>query len=111
MKSAMAMLSFGVITFAGTAFAEDAAKLFSKNCVTCHGADAKGETDIGEALQITNLTDAKVQERLTDDAITKQITDGSTDKTTGAVRMPPFKAVLKPDEIKALVKHVRTFKK
>ena len=112
MKSAMAMLAMAAVTFSGAAFAADpdGAKLFSKNCMTCHGKDGKGETDIGEAMKITNLTDAKVQERLTDDGIIKQMTDGSKDKETGKDRMPSFKATLKPDEMKAVVKHVRGFK-
>lgn len=112
MKSILAMLTVGAIGFSGAAFAgDDGAKLFSKNCVTCHGKDGKGETDIGEAMQITNLTDPKVQARLTDDGITKQISEGSTDKATGAQKMPAFKATLKPEEIKALVGFVRSFKK
>jgi cytochrome c6 len=82
--------------------AEDGAALFKTNCVVCHGADGTG-TPTGKSLKAPDLHSDAVQ-KLTDAQITTQIADGKNN-------MPPFKGVLKPEQIKALVVYVRTFKK
>ena len=89
--------------------AADAKENWEKNCTKCHGADGKGKTKMGEKLAIKDYTDAKVQEALKDDAMTKAIKEGvkDGDKT----KMKGFGDVLSDDEIKALVKYVRDFKK
>ena len=89
--------------------AADAKENWEKNCAKCHGPDGKGKTKMGEKLAIKDYTDAKVQEALKDDAMTKAIKEGvkDGDKT----KMKGFGDVLSDDEIKALVKHVRDFKK
>ena len=89
--------------------AADAKENWEKNCAKCHGPDGKGKTKMGEKLGIKDYTDAKVQEALKDDAMTKAIKEGvkDGDKT----KMKGFGDVLSDDEIKALVKYVRDFKK
>ena len=89
--------------------AADAKENWEKNCTKCHGADGKGKTKMGEKLGMKDYTDAKVQEALKDDAMTKAIKDGvkDGDKT----KMKSFGDALSDDEIKALVKYVRDFKK
>jgi cytochrome c553 len=89
--------------------AADVKENWEKNCTKCHGPDGKGKTKMGEKIGIKDYTDAKVQEALKDDAITKAIKDGvkDGDKT----KMKGFGDVLNDDEIKALVKYVRDFKK
>jgi mono/diheme cytochrome c family protein len=89
--------------------AADAKENWEKNCTKCHGPDGKGKTKMGEKLAIKDYTDAKVQEALKDDAMTKAIKEGvkDGDKT----KMKGFGDVLSDDEIKALVKYVRDFKK
>ena len=89
--------------------AADAKENWEKSCTKCHGPDGKGKTKMGEKLAIKDYTDAKVQEALKDDAMTKAIKEGvkDGDKT----KMKGFGDVLSDDEIKALVKHVRDFKK
>jgi len=89
--------------------AADAKENWEKNCAKCHGPDGKGKTKMGEKLAIKDYTDAKVQEALKDDAMTKAIKEGvkDGDKT----KMKGFGDVLSDDEIKALVKYVRDFKK
>ena len=58
---------------------------------------------------VKDYTDAKVQDDLKDDEMTKAIKDGvkDGDKT----KMKGFGDVLSDDEIKALVKFIRDFKK
>ncbi len=79
-----------------SASAADAKANFEKACVKCHGADGKGQTKMGQKLGIKDMTDAKVQE-------------GFKDKE-GKTQMKAAEG-LSDDDIKALVKHVRCFKK
>jgi mono/diheme cytochrome c family protein len=76
-----------------------AAALYTKHCAKCHLEDGKGL----ESLSPPNFTDAKWQSAKTNAALAKGIRDGQ-----GA--MPPFKDVLTPAQINALVKHIRGFK-
>jgi mono/diheme cytochrome c family protein len=89
--------------------AADTKENWEKNCTKCHGPDGKGKTKMGEKLAIKDYTDAKVQEALKDDAMAKAIKEGvkDGDKT----KMKAYGDVLSDDEIKALVKYVRDFKK
>lgn len=99
-----------LVGFGRPAAAEEGAELFSKKCATCHGKDGKGQTMMGKKLVIKDLTDAALQAKLTDADIEKQILTGTKDKDTGKERMPSFKDKVSGDDIKALIKHVRTFK-
>lgn len=99
---------FGLAT-ALTARAADAKENWDANCAKCHGAEGKGDTKMGQKLGCKDLTDAKVQADLKDDAAFKSIKEGlksPEDKTL----MKPFDT-LSDDEIKALVAYVRTLKK
>lgn len=89
--------------------AADAKENWEKNCTKCHGPDGKGKTKMGEKLNLKDYSDAKVQEDMKDDAMAKAIKDGVKDGEK--TRMKGFGDVLSDDEIKALVKYVRDFKK
>jgi mono/diheme cytochrome c family protein len=89
--------------------AADAKENWEKNCTKCHGADGKGKTKMGEKLGMKDYTDAKIQEALKDDAMTKAIKEGVKDGEK--TKMKGFGEVLSDDEIKALVKYARDFKK
>ena len=92
-----------------TASAGDAKENWEKSCTKCHGADGKGETKMGQKLSIKNLTDAKVQDGFKDEDAFKAIKEGLKDKD-GKTQMKAAEG-LSDDDIKALVKHVRSFKK
>lgn len=89
--------------------AADAKELWEKNCTKCHGEDGKGKTKMGEKYGVKDYTDPKVQEKLKDEEMTKSIKEGVTkdDKKV----MKGFSDTLSDDEVKALVKHIRDFKK
>jgi cytochrome c6 len=89
--------------------AADAKENWEKNCTKCHGADGTGKTTMGKKLEIKDYTDAKVQESMKDEEMVKAIKEGvkDGDKT----KMKAFGETLSDDEIKALVKYVRGFKK
>lgn len=83
---------------------------YLKNCVSCHGADGKAKTKMGDKLHIKDLTDPKVQAAFTDEQAAKNIAEGLKDEKTGKVTMPAKKDKLTPEQIKAVVEYVRTFK-
>ncbi len=89
--------------------AADAKDNWDKNCKKCHGEDGKGKTKMGEKMGVKDYTDAKVQEGMKDEAMTKAIKEGV--KEGDNTKMKAFGDVLSDDEIKALVKYVRDFKK
>jgi mono/diheme cytochrome c family protein len=106
----LALLSIAVL--ASSAWLESAAQtakgksagggtaaLYTKHCAKCHLEDGKGL----ESLSPPNFTDTKWQSEHTNAALVKTIRDGE-----GA--MPPYKDVLTPAQINALVKHIRGFK-
>ena len=109
MKSTI--LLAGIIGFAA-ALAVAAAEPkdnWANGCARCHGADGKGQTNMGKKLNCKDYTDAGVQAALTDDAAFKAIKEGFKSSDGKAVMRPA--ANLSDDDIKALVAYMRTFKK
>ena len=105
------ILLASVITLAGAmaAGAADGKTLWDHHCAMCHGADGKGQTNMGKKLGAKDYTDPKVQAALTDEAATKAIKEGFKNED-GKTVMRPVKN-LSDDDIKALVGYLRTFKK
>ena len=91
--------------------AADAKENFEKNCAKCHGEDGKGKTKMGEKLGVKDYTDAKVQDEMKDAEMFKAIKEGVKEKDSDKTKMKAFGETLSDDEIKALVAHVRAFKK
>jgi mono/diheme cytochrome c family protein len=89
--------------------AADAKAIWEKDCAKCHGPDGQGKTKIGEKLGIKDFTQAKVQDAVKDEALAKAIKDGV--KEGEKTKMKGFGDTLSDEEIKALVKYVRAFKK
>lgn len=77
--------------------------LYKTKCAVCHGADGKGETAIGKANKIRDLSSADVQKQ-TDDELAGIIGNGKG-------KMPAYGKSLKADQIKDLVAFLRTLKK
>jgi len=88
--------------------AADVQANWTKHCASCHGKDGKGQTKAGKMAGVKDQTDAKYQASLTDDKMFKSIKEGL--KEGDKVKMKPAEG-LSDDEIKALVAHVRSFKK
>ena len=82
--------------------APDGAALYKSKCSMCHGPDGKGYA----AVKTPDFTDPKVQASLTDKQIADIIKNGKPN-----TMMMPFGTQLKDDEIQALVKQIRSFKK
>ena len=105
---ALVIAGTSVISVA-TVTAGDVKENWEKLCAKCHGPDGKGETKMGQKLEIKDLTNAKLQAELKDEQAFKAIKEGIKDKE-GKIKMKPAEGVT-DDEIKALVSHVRTLKK
>ena len=107
-KKMVALASALLITSWVSASAGDAKETWTKSCAKCHGADGNGQTMMGKKLKIKDYTDAKIQAAMTDAEATKAIKEGvkKDDKTL-------MKAAegLSDDDIKGLVKYIRTLKK
>lgn len=103
------ILSFATMVAGAVALhAEDVAANWEKHCQKCHGADGKGETKMGKKLGAKDMTTGEYQTNLKDDKAFTAIKDGVKDGDT--VKMKPAEG-LDDNEIKALVAHVRKFKK
>lgn len=89
--------------------AGEAKENWDKHCAKCHGADGKGETEMGKKLGAKDYTDTEVQTEMKDDAAFKVIKEGQKDKDGKTVKKPA--EGLSDEEIKALVQHARDFKK
>jgi cytochrome c oxidase cbb3-type subunit 3 len=76
------------------------AKIFQDNCAVCHGDHGEG-TSMGKGLGAPDLGSKAVQSK--SDAFLKNIIEN------GKGGMPAWKSMLKPAEIDAVLKHVRTF--
>lgn len=83
---------------------EDAAAIYAAKCAKCHGADGKG-VEKYKKQGVEDFTDAKFQKSYTDAKIAAAINNGKGDF------MPAWKGKLKPAEVAALVKYIRSLKK
>jgi mono/diheme cytochrome c family protein len=103
-KPFLVIVSIAVLVLcAGTVFADaDGKALYGAKCAMCHSADGVAKPMWAKS-GVHNFNDAAWQKSKTDADLTKVITDGSADK-----KMPAYKDKLKPEEIAAIIKHIRT---
>jgi len=80
-------------------------RAWKSKCASCHGAAGKGDTEKGQQLKIVDMTSPAFQAKK-DDELKKAILDG-VEKEKGHA----FKGELTPEQVDALVVHIRTFKK
>jgi cytochrome c6 len=110
MKTYLAITSIVAITLSTSlSHAADVKENWEKNCQKCHGADGKGDTKMGKKAGVKDYTDPKVQAELKDDEAFKTVKEGLV--KDGKKLMDAYGEKLSDDEIKALVAHMRSFKK
>jgi len=98
--STLALL--GSLVVARPALADDTEALYKSKCQACHGADGKGDTAAGKKLgvkdfhspEVVKMSDTELFE------ITKK----------GKEKMPAYDKKLTDDQIKQLIKYVRSLK-
>lgn len=98
-----ALIVFGLVLAVrpAMALADDAAALYKSKCQACHGADGKGSA-AGQKLGVRDFNSPEVQ-KMTDDElfdVTKK----------GKGKMPAYDKKLTDDQIKELIKHIRSLK-
>lgn len=116
-RPTLILVGLGCSLMAWSAAAQDASpipqqkvqQLWKHDCAFCHGIDGRAKTRAGRRMHVKDFTDAKYQKSFTDEKAFKSIHDGM--KENGRVLMKPFAKKLKDAEIKALIQHIRKFKK
>jgi cytochrome c6 len=100
---------FCLVALATSAHADKTERTWQAKCASCHGDDGKGQTAKGKEMGIRDMTAAAWQKELTDEKIQKAIEDGiDTTKDGKKQQMDAYKDKLKPEQIKDLVKYVRS---
>jgi len=103
MRAVTAVLLAGMtLANAAGARAQEAADLYKSKCQVCHGADGKGDTAAGKKLGVKDFHSPEVAKMSESELF--DITKKGKDK------MPPYDKKLTDDQIKQLVKYVRTLK-
>lgn len=90
---------------AGLAAADAGEDVYVKKCTSCHGKDGKGQTPKGKKLGARDLSDPSVQNK-SDKDLEDTVLHGSAN-----LMMPGLHGNVTPEEAKAVVKFIRTFKK
>ena len=95
---------FGIVVVAQ---AQDAAKvdgaaLYAKDCAMCHGKDGKSKMK-----GVQDLSDAKINAAVTDEAFTKALKEGVKAEEGVHGAMKAFDT-LTADEVKAIIAYTRT---
>lgn len=92
-----------VFALASCAYAQDdTAALYKSKCQVCHGPDGKGDTPAGKKVGAKDFHSPEVAKM--SDAELFEITKKGKDK------MPSYDKKLTDDQIKALIKFIRSLK-
>lgn len=83
--------------------ADSGAEVYKERCSACHGKAGKGDTIFGKNLEIRSLASDEVQNQ-SDNELASIISKGKN-------RMPPFERKLSRDEIREVLKYIRSLKK
>jgi cytochrome c6 len=106
MRSSRVFILFMIIALVfstvAPVLAQDTAALYKAKCASCHGPDGKGETAVGKKIGVRDFNAAEVAKQ-SDDEFIKITKDGKG-------KMPGYAGKISDDDIKALVKYIRTLK-
>ena len=95
---------------ADEAAAPDAAKLWTKNCQSCHGPDGKGKTKAGEKAGVKDLTSAEVKGALNHAKAVESMKNGVKAKDSDKLVMKSFADKLSAAEMDALADYTLKLK-
>ena len=109
MRILLSLALGALVSSTGEVSGAETLALWDKHCVACHEKDGSGNTKMGKKVEAKDYRDPKVQESMKEPEAIKSIKNGLKEK--GIERMKPFADKLTDDEIKALIAHMRTFKK
>ncbi len=97
------LLGVLTVTVATSAAAQDGKALYEAHCKKCHGITGAPSASIKKMNPKIEAFDAAFLAKRTDKDLEKQIADGKD-------KMKPFKDKMKPEEIAAVAKYMRTLK-
>ncbi len=109
MKKILTLVAAVALVALTTNVSADAKENWAKHCAKCHGKEGAGDTTMGKKLKIKDYTKAEEQKKFTDEEALKITKEGK--KEGSKTLMKGFASTLSDDEIKELVKLVRSFKK
>jgi cytochrome c6 len=102
MKAMICTMALGMLLAAAIpAAADDAAALYKSKCQVCHGADGKGSA-AGQKMGAKDFQSPEVAKQ--SDADLAKITK------EGKGKMPKYDGKLTDDQIKGLIKYIRSLK-
>jgi mono/diheme cytochrome c family protein len=93
------------LLFSTYTLADSGAEIYKTKCSACHGANGAGDTMIGRNLNLRALGSADAQ-RQSDDELFTIISRGKNKN-----RMPSFDRKLSKEQIRDVVRYIRTLKK
>jgi mono/diheme cytochrome c family protein len=99
------VITLGLLFAAVSVQAQDASSIYAQKCVSCHGAQGKGDGPAGKYLNPKPNDFAISLKDKTDDWIAKSIKGGGVAVGLSPV-MPPY-ADLSDDQVKALVDYIK----
>src|SRR5437016_7067701 len=82
----------------------DVKPIYDSKCASCHGKDGRAKSLHAKHVHARDFTDATWQASVSDERLFNSISNGKG-------KMPEFKKKLPEDQIDALVRYVRQFKK
>lgn len=97
------MLLLLALLFSTLAFADGGADTYKAKCSACHGTTGAGDTMLGRNLKLRSLASDDVQKE-SDEQLFIIVSKGKN-------RMPAFDKKLSSQQIRELVKHLRSLKK
>jgi mono/diheme cytochrome c family protein len=111
MRRLVILLLAAAFALPATALA-DGASDYATYCSTCHGTEGKGDGAAAAAMdpKPANLADKAFYATRDDATLTKAIKEGGPAVGKSAM-MAPWGSVLKDDQIKAVITHMKTFVK
>ena len=86
------------------AAAAEAATIYNRQCVSCHGRDGRGRTRKGRQTRARDVTDAAWQDDVSDERLFNSINNGRG-------KMPAFRKKISENDIDALVAYVRRMRR
>jgi mono/diheme cytochrome c family protein len=98
---AMVLMVAVALMMSSAAFGQ-AADLYKTKCAACHGADGKGDTAVGKKMGVKSFSDPEVAKNSDQNWF--------DDTKKGKGKMPAYDGKLTDDQIKELVKYMRTLK-
>lgn len=102
--AAIVFTASGATTINEVAKAADAATIYTRECVSCHGRDGRGQTRKGRQTRARDMTDPEWQDDVSDERLFNSISNGRG-------KMPAFRKKISENDIDALVAHVRRLKR